>query len=294
MPSILRSKAKENLNKAGSKTINDPNDPIQDGISAGFLGDYEGALEEFERAIHLSTSLESDKKHVAWFDKGQALMQMERYREAIEAFDKAIKYDSDDELSWFFESVAYTELGKDKEALEAANKSITLAPDFEEGWLARGDALGNMGKFEEALQSYQKALKIDPKSVNALTGRGQALLELRKPKEALVMFDKALLLEPDDPEILSGKGAALMDLKKYREALSWFNRALRIDPTVELTWYNKACLLSLLNLKEDAVDALIVAISLNPESRAYLKDDKDLDRIRSHKRFKKLLRESSS
>ncbi|MGI0014410.1 MAG: tetratricopeptide repeat protein, partial [Nitrososphaera sp.] len=95
MPSKLRSKIKDRSAEIWSTG---PKDIIQEGVSIGFYGDYTGALEDFERAIHLSGSRESDRKHIAWFHKGQALMQMGQYREAIDAFDKAIKYDPEDEL----------------------------------------------------------------------------------------------------------------------------------------------------------------------------------------------------
>src|SRR3989442_11748839 len=106
------------------RALNDPAEMIQEGIAVGFQGDYQGAVDNFEQAIYTSTFIESDKKHVAWFNKGQALMQMEKYREAIEAFDKAIKYDADDEFSWFYESVSYLALERFKEALECADKAI--------------------------------------------------------------------------------------------------------------------------------------------------------------------------
>ena len=88
--------------------------------------------------------------------------------------------------------------------------------------------------------------------------------------------------------MLIDKGSLLLELGKNEEALSYFNKVILLEPSDELGWYNKACALSILNKKEEALDALTVAIALEPENILDMKDDKDLENIRSTERFNRL------
>jgi tetratricopeptide (TPR) repeat protein len=53
-----------------------------------------------------------------WFNKGYALIQLEKYEEAIECYDKAIKIEPNDALAWDTKGIALVNLGKNNEAIE--------------------------------------------------------------------------------------------------------------------------------------------------------------------------------
>ena len=50
--------------------------------------------------------------------------------------------------------------------------------------------------------------------------------------------------------------------------------------------------ISRLDRKEEALDALLIAISIEPENLVDLKDEKDLENIKDTERFQKLLSRS--
>lgn len=53
--------------------------------------------------------------------------------------------------------------------------------------------------------------------------------------------------------------------------------------------YNKACLESLRNNKEKAIENLKKAIELEPESKSYAKEEHDFDNARDSKEFQELI-----
>ena len=108
-------------------------------------------------------------------------------------------------------------------------------------------------------------------------------------KDALKAVEAGLKLEPIDLELLSQKGIVLLDLNNFEESLDCFEKCLEIDSADELSWYNKACILSLLDKKEDALDALTVAISLDEENVTWAKDEQDFDNIKDTKQFIRLM-----
>ena len=88
--------------------------------------------------------------------------------------------------------------------------------------------------------------------------------------------------------MLGQKGIVLLDLEKPKEALSFLEQSIQSDSTDDISWYNKACALSLLNKKEESLDALTVATGLDSENIIQMKDEKDFDNIRDTERFKRL------
>ncbi|MCJ7443024.1 MAG: tetratricopeptide repeat protein [Methanotrichaceae archaeon] len=62
-------------------------------------------------------------------------------------------------------------------------------------------------------------------------------------------------------------GNAMLLSQKYDEALRAYDRAIQIDPEFAEAWYNKAIVLEILGLYDDAEASLIVAFQLDPNLR---------------------------
>jgi tetratricopeptide (TPR) repeat protein len=128
-------------------------------------------LEEPERAVRLYDSvLKKNPLHAgAWLGKGNSLVLLNRYEEAIECFDQAI------ELS----------VGRPRER---------------EAWFGKGDALCQLGRFEQGIQCFNKALDIDPAYVTAWRRKGGWLAYMGEYRQALTCLYKVLEIAPDHPE----------------------------------------------------------------------------------------------
>ncbi|RMF28848.1 MAG: tetratricopeptide repeat protein, partial [Candidatus Nitrosothermus koennekii] len=58
-----------------------------------------------------------------------------------------------------------------KEALEAFDKAIAIDPNFADAWNNKGVALAKLKRYEEALEAFDKALEINPKFAEAKNAR---------------------------------------------------------------------------------------------------------------------------
>jgi tetratricopeptide (TPR) repeat protein len=106
----------------------------------------------------------SPKSAPAWIDLGNALMDSQRFAEAIDAYDKAL-------------------------ALEPKNVNVLV----DQGTCYRG-----IGKFDKAVEQYQKAIKIDPGFPNAHRNLGVVLsADLHKNKEGIKEFQRYLEILPN-------------------------------------------------------------------------------------------------
>ena len=109
-------------------------------------------------------------------------------------------------------------------------------------------------------------------------------------REGVARAERELMLHPENPRpaYLGAMGlAALGELDRAKE---WAGRALTIDPDDRLAKYNVACFYSLVGEHERAIDLLVELLpGATHETKRWVKHDSDLDSIRSHPRFPKVL-----
>ena len=119
---------------------------------------WEDALEHFDRAIKLNLQF-----FKAWHYKGLALDELGRYEEALAYYDKALEINPSCEWTWNNKGVLFGNLGRYEEALACYDKALEINPRLEDVWNNKGVVFGNLGRYEEALACYDKALEINPK-----------------------------------------------------------------------------------------------------------------------------------
>ena len=120
---------------------------------------------------------------------------------------------------------------------------------------------------------------------------GSCLFKMKNYREAVECYNKVLEFNSEDKEALSHKGYCLYYLKRYDLAEQCFNKILKTDPNFSNAWYNKACLESIRNNQEKAIEFLEKAIELNDYFLDLARNDKDFANIRDSKEFKDLIEE---
>ncbi|OCR00690.1 hypothetical protein BCD67_12020 [Oscillatoriales cyanobacterium USR001] len=207
---------------------------------------FEEALLAFDRAIKINSDF-----YPAWYGRGNVLSSMERYGEAIAAYDRATKIKPDFYLAWRDRGALLTFLKEDKEALTSFDRAIQLNPDDYVAWYIRGDLLaGNLQRYEEAIASYNQAIKIKSDFAPAWIGRGEAFYDLKQYQEAIASLDRAIKINPNQEEVWALKGTFLLELEQYSEALIAYDRSLAIAPDNYQLWMLRAA--ALVGLKRDA------------------------------------------
>ena len=80
-------------------------------------------------------------------------------------------------------------------------------------------------------------------------------------------------------------------LGQSEQAREWAQRARALRPDDGMVLYNVACVFSLLEMPEPALDALERAVQSGLRQRGWYEHDSNLDPLRSHQRFRALLQE---
>jgi len=119
------------------------------------------------------------------------LNAMDKYDDAITAYDEAIRLDPNYALTWYNKGNGLKNLGKYDEAIQACNKSIELDPNNAYAWDSKGEALRRQGKYKEAIQALDKAIELDPNLADAWNNKSKALKALGRTTESNAAFAKA-------------------------------------------------------------------------------------------------------
>ncbi|MCA1441818.1 tetratricopeptide repeat protein [Ensifer sp. IC4062] len=183
------------------------------------------------------------------------------------------------------------------EALTEFDQAIVLDPNLFEAYYFYARACFTQGNLDEAARLFQRAAEIKPDDYQALLVLVNVLRSLgREPemklaaREGVARAARELTLRPENPRpaYLGAVGlAALGELDRARE---WARRALAIDPGDRLAKYNVACFYSLEGEHGSAIDLLLELLpGATHETKRWVKYDSDLDPIRSHPGFPKVL-----
>lgn len=97
-------------------------------------------------------------------------------------------------------------------------------------------------------------------------------------------------MRPENSGAAQLGAVALAHLGEHDRAKDWIARALAVDPDDLLLQYNVACVYAQLGEFDLALDMLEKVLPYrSPEQISWFKNDSDLDPIRGHPRYSKLL-----
>jgi adenylate cyclase len=218
----------------------------------------DGILATSAKALDLEGGLAE-----AHASRGLALSLRERYAEAMAEFDQAIALDPNSfEAHYFYARACFTQ-----------------------------------GQLDEAARHFQRAAEVNPDDYQALlvlTGVHRSLGREQEMKtvarEGVARAERELTLHPENPRPAYLGALGLAALGELDRAKEWAGRALAIDPDDGLAKYNVACFYSLVGEHERAIDLLVELLpGATHERERWVKHDSDLDPIRSHPRFPKVL-----
>jgi predicted O-linked N-acetylglucosamine transferase (SPINDLY family) len=231
------------------------------------LGTVECQLGQTAEGIRfLDKSLKvSPGQPATWHNRGNALMDVERFGDALASFDQALALRPDYAEAWFSRGNALQGLERCDEAVASYDKALAIEPGYAEGLFRRGDALIHLHRHDEALASYDKGLSLDPGHAEALSNRGVVLVRLGRLDEALASFDRAVASDPDYAEGWHNRAGARRDAGALDAALSDSDRALALRPDHAEAHYSRGLTLQALGRIGEAIASFDRAAALKPD-----------------------------
>ena len=185
-----------------------------------------------------------------------------------------------------------------EEAIAEFEEAIGLDPNSFEAHYFYARACVTQGKLERAAALFERAAENKPDDFQALCllipmyrslGRQQEME--RAARRGIERAESELTLHPENPRAAYFGANALATLGEKDRAREWAARALAIDPDDVLIQYNVACVYSLLGDLEQAFDLLerLLPNAGYELKHGWIKHDSDLDPLRSHPGFQKIM-----
>jgi len=236
------------------------------GAALSNLGRTKEALGYFDEALKILPTFDA-----AWLNKGVALANLGREAEALICYNKAIMINPNSPDAWYNCGLAYQNNGSIENALNSYERATALNPMFESAWLNKGVILRRLRRPEEAIECYERVLMINNKSAVAWYNKGFALSQVGRLQEELACYDKALALNPQYTEAWLNRGVALRKANRPIEALACYTKVLDLHPRHPDAWYNKGVVLRKLGQKRESQEAFQKAAALDPKIAEQLK-----------------------
>jgi len=92
-----------------------------------------------------------------WYDRGNYLLFLRRYKDAINAYENAISMNSLNYQSWYGKGIALAKLGKVQDSLVAFDEALSIHPKNSRILQTKGTLLKKMGKDAEAERCFELA-----------------------------------------------------------------------------------------------------------------------------------------
>ena len=183
-----------------------------------------------EITLYRDSAAKSPAKARPQNNLGAALSRQDRFEEAIEQYQLALKIKPEYSDAHYNLGYALAKTGKLDEGLSHFREAVRIEPNRVKYLNNLGVALVLKSNYSEAIDHLQTALKINPSDADLHNNLGLAFKKQGEPDAAMEHFSKAVALDPQHVSALINRGVMLMDQGQLEAARKHFARALEIRP----------------------------------------------------------------
>ncbi len=162
--------------------------------------------------------------------KAEALVRMERFAEAADAFKRAVQNRPDDVRLRYNHAVVLSRLERFGEAIRSYEAILERQPQHAKAMYNLAVILHDEGKLTDAAALWSKITEVNPNLASAWFKRGVVAMQLGDHETALKAFSQADKLEPNRADTRTNLGIAHQELGHLAEAIVAYQRAREVDP----------------------------------------------------------------
>jgi clan AA aspartic protease (TIGR02281 family) len=254
-----------------------------------YLGIVHEDTEKYEKAItHYMKSAKLDEGAASYTRISSCYQEMGDWASAIEYIDKAITLDPKDNDLILYKADFHYDAGDVASAVTMMDEYVERVPDEPFGYERRAWYKDNAQDVDGAIEDYTTAITLEVDDAHAYLRRG--VLYLAKGEADLAKTDFETVVKLDTvPELGSSRMYALAHMGLKDEAVAWMDKILDADGDDQGTYYEAACLYSLMGECEKSLSYLEKSLEKGNKSYNHMMRDNDLVNIRDTEAFAALM-----
>jgi Flp pilus assembly protein TadD len=205
---------------------------------------------------------------VACYQMGLCLQTLGDLEGAIHEWQKALKLSKEPHSFSQISQVLATAYVANNQDLQSAIKVLQLAIQQDkhnpEPLAKLAELYSELGDFEASIQAYKDLLRFFPDNADIYSYLGYLLWQQDYNDEARVAYEQALALQPNNPIVHNNLGVILFDcFGQIRLAQEHFGKALDQDKAYTMAQFNLGRVLQQQGEREQAISAFIATQKLN-------------------------------
>ena len=237
-----------------------------DAKSLYLSGDYNASLILWEKIL---TS--DPKNYKAWNNRGLVLIELHKYKEAIDSLNHALQYESGNADIWYNLGLSHFSLSRFSEAEDSFNHSIQINPDYRDAWFKIGILRFGKGDYQSAINSFNKSIQLRSDDPQAWLNLGFAYEQQEQFAQAVKAYDQSVLLDPQYSQGWYNRGRIYNLYGNSTLASESFQNYTQLVPDDPHGWFLLAKAKSGEGLKNESIIAVEKAISLDPNNTEYVR-----------------------
>ena len=251
-----------------------------------------------------------------WLENGNKHHHEQNYSEAIRCYSEASRLDPGLKIAHHNLGIVLTKVERFEEAEAAYRKAIEIDPSYIPNYSNLAKLLSQRKRYHEAETIYRNAMELYPSSPQVYNSLGRLLQALERYDDAEAVWRKTIIRYPTHYQAYNSLATLLRLMNRSDDATTLFEKILELDPKdfnpylglasinkqlgksvssnylekarqflPEDNWYNHACLESIGNNLDLALEYLEKAACREGFDRSWAWVDPDLQWIRGDPRF---------
>jgi tetratricopeptide (TPR) repeat protein len=238
------------------------------------LGRQYFILERFKEALNaFDYAVIIDEFFIGgYLEKAKTLEELREYQAAIDNYLITLELDDPTAFAYVRIGECYEKLEKYAAAISYYKKAVHEDPLLDRGWILLTNLYYDDKNYQKASYYISKALKIDEANPVYWRRYAEINIKLNFFEEAVLGFENCLSLQDDAIEIYTGLTDILSFLGEFNDAISVLYNAQKTHKNFAEIEYRLAGLFFILNKENHGLDHLIAAMKADYEYHVILNE----------------------
>jgi len=193
------------------------------------------------------------KEATVYYCLGVAYRRIKKVEEALEAYNNCLAQDPKHDACLFARGNTLMVLGRFEEAIASIQKAIDIDPKVDR-ISKMGMIQHELGRTDEAIKSYDQTLARFPNNIWANLFKANILCDRGKHQEALAFYKASLSSSPNYARTCYHMALCYIALGNQEEAIKCYNAGILMKPTLAIDYCNKGKCFNALGRKQEAIE----------------------------------------